>query len=108
MSMLTKILLTAIIWVNLIDLSGFIEEMEKKLSKWLGINAHIGKPFSCSYCATHWSFLIYLLVTGQWTLVNYAMLLLVCFLTPEINDICVLFKQVIQRILSTFFDMTKR
>lgn len=106
--MLTKLLLTAIIWVNLLDLSGFIEEVEKILGKWLGIKAHVPKPFSCSYCMLHHSWLIYLLVTGQWTLANYAMLLLVCFLTPEINDICVLFKQVIQRILSTFFDMTKR
>lgn len=106
--MLTKLLLIAFIVVNIIDLSGVIEEIEKRLSKWLNIKAHIGKPFSCSYCTTHWLGLIYMLVTNQWTLTNYAMLLIVCFLTPEINDICVLFKQVIQRILSTFFDMTKR
>lgn len=106
--MLIKLLLTAIIWINLLDFSGFIEEVEKILGKWLGIKAHIPKPFSCSYCMLHHSWLIYLLITGQWTLANYAMLLVVCFLLPEINDVQVWIKQAIDRILATFFDMLKR
>lgn len=108
MNMLTTILLVGIIWINLLDMSGFIDEMEKMLGKWLNIKAHIGKPWSCAYCMTHWSMLIYMLVTGQWTLANYAMLLVVCFLLPEINDVQVWIKQAIDRILATFFDMLKR
>lgn len=107
--MILNLILVAVIWINLLDFSGFIEEVEKILGKWLGIKAHIPKPFSCSYCMLHHSWLIYLLVTGQWTLANYAMLLVVCFFLPELNDIQVLFKQAIQRILATLFDvMTKR
>lgn len=107
--MLTKLLLAAVIWVNLLDISGFIPELEKILAKWLKVKAtHIGKPWSCSYCMLHHSWLIYLLVTGQWSLANYAMLLVVCFLLPEINDIEILLKQAIQRVLGTFFDLTKR
>jgi hypothetical protein len=105
---ITNLLLIAVIIVNLIDLSGFIDEIEKGLSKWLHINAHIPKPFSCSYCLTHWVGLIYLIASGQITLANYAILLVICFLTPEINDIELWFKQAIDRILATFFDMLKR
>jgi len=105
---ITNLLLIAVIIVNLIDLSGFITDIEDKLSKWLHINAHIPKPFSCSYCLTHWVGLIYLIASGQITLANYAILLVICFLTPEINDIELWFKQAIDRVLATFFDMLKR
>ena len=106
--MILNLLLIAFIMVNLIDLSGFITEVEKILSKWLKINAHITKPFSCSYCSTHWLGLFYILLKGEFSLVNYSILLLICFLTPEINDICILIKQAIQRVLGTFFDLTDR
>lgn len=106
--MITNLLLIAVIMVNLIDLSGFITELEKMLSKWLDIKAHIPKPFSCSYCMTHWVGLFYLLFSHQLTLTSYTALLVICFLTPEINDIEIWFKQAIQRILGTLFDLTKR
>ena len=105
---ITNLLLIAIIIVNLIDLSGFIYEIEAMLSKWLNIKAHIPKPFSCSYCLTHWVGLIYLIASENITLANYAILLVICFLTPEINDIELWLKQAIDRILATFFDMLKR
>ena len=106
--MILNLILVAVIWINLLDFSGFIEEVEKMLGKWLNIKAHIGKPWSCSYCMTHHSWLLYLIISHQWTIANYALLLMVCFLIPEISDICVLVKQAIQRILGTFFDLTKR
>lgn len=107
--MITNLLLIAVIVVNIVDLSGIIDELEKILGKWLGIKAHIGKPFSCSYCMIHWCGLFYLLFSHQLTLTSYAVLLVICFLTTEINDICILLKQSIQRILATLFDvMTKR
>lgn len=105
---LTNLLLIAIIIVNLIDLSGFIDELEKGLSKWLNIKAHIPKPFSCSYCMTHWVGLIYLIASGNCTLMYYATLLVICFLTPQINDIEVWFKEAINRVMATLFDMLKR
>jgi len=105
---ITNLILIAIIIVNLIDLSGFIYELETMLGKWLGIKAHIPKPFSCSYCMTHWVGLIYLIASGNITLTNYAILLVICFLTPELNDIELWIKQAIDRVLATFFDMLKR
>lgn len=86
MNIILKLLLIAFILVNIIDLSGFIQEMEKILSKWLKGKARIPKPFSCSYCMTHWIGLGYLLVSGNFNLLTYSILLMICFFTENIGD----------------------
>jgi hypothetical protein len=103
-----NLILIAIVVINIIDLSGIIDEIEKGLSKWLDIKAHIPKPFSCSYCMTHWTGLIYLIVTGEWSLATYDILLFICFMTGPLMDLEIWFKDCANRILATFFDLLKR
>ena len=44
-----NLFLIALICVIIIDVSGFIEELELILAKWLKVNkVRIPKPFSCS------------------------------------------------------------
>lgn len=85
--MYITIVLIAFIMVNLLDISGFIWEMEKILSRWLHIKARIPKPFSCSYCMTHWVGLLYLIIAGNLNFGAYAYLLAVCAVTPVMKDI---------------------
>lgn len=80
--------LIALICVVIIDISGFIGEIEDILAKWLKVKSvRIPKPFSCSFCLTHWVGLAYLLLSGSLSLSSYAVLLLMCVLTPVIGDI---------------------
>lgn len=84
-----NLLIISVICCCIIDVSGFIEEMEEYLTKILKMKtrARIPKPFSCSLCATHLLGLVFLLVLGQFSLLNYMLLLLVSVLTPVTTEI---------------------
>ena len=57
--------LIALICVVIIDISGFIGEIEDILAKWLKVKSvRIPKPLSCSFCMVHWVGLAYLLLSG--------------------------------------------
>lgn len=105
-----EIIYIAIICVVIIDLSGFIQELERMLKKWLGIRkgeVRIPKPFSCSLCMCFWTGLIYLLCTGQFTLFMIAYVLLISILTPQIKDLIYLFKDTIDFILRSIYNKIK-
>lgn len=108
MEVFITILLIGVVMVNLIDLSGFIDSVEWWLSRTLNIKARIPKPFSCSYCMTHHIAVLYLLIAGQLTLLNYVFVLLVAFLTPQIKDMLLLVKALIQRPLTTLLELLDR
>lgn len=89
MGIYINLLLIAICAVCVIDISGFVEEIEAYLTKLFKspLPLHIPKPISCSLCTTHWIGLIWLIASGNWTLLTYAALLLISVATPVINDI---------------------
>ena len=78
-----------IICVLVIDISGFIHSIKAAIGKFLGIspNSFRIKPFDCSFCMTFWVSLIYLLVVGRFTLVNIAIVLLLCCLTTPLKNL---------------------
>lgn len=80
--MCITLLLITICTVIIIDLSGFIEEIEARLSKWLKGRVRFGKPWICSFCMSHHISVVYLLCVGKLTLPLYALILLFAFLTP--------------------------
>lgn len=83
-----NLFLIALICVIIIDVSGFVEELELILAKWLKVSkVRIPKPFSCSLCMTWWSSLVYLICVGGLTLLNVAVALLLAALTPVIGGI---------------------
>lgn len=84
-----NLLIISVICCCIIDVSGFIEEIEELLTKILKMKtkARIPKPLSCSLCATHWAGLGFLLILGQFSLVNYMLLLLVSVMTPVTTEI---------------------
>ena len=78
-----------IICVLVIDISGFVYSIKAAIGKYLGIspNSFRIKPFDCSFCMTFWVSLIYLLVVGRFTLVNIAVVLLLCCLTTPLKNL---------------------
>ena len=52
------------------------------------------KLWICSCCQAHWLSLIYLICTGNFTIVNYTIILILSWTTPIINSIFTLLKNI--------------
>ena len=78
-----------IISVIVIDISGFVHSIKVAIGKFLGIspNSFRIKPFDCSFCMTFWVSMIYLLVVDRFTLLNIAIVLLLCCLTTPLKNL---------------------
>ena len=78
-----------IISVIVIDISGFTHSIKAAIGKFLGIspNSFRIKPFDCSFCMSFWASMIYLLVVGRFTLLNIAIVLLLCCLTTPLKNL---------------------
>lgn len=90
--MILDLILIQFIVVSIIDLSGAVDSFKLFISKHLTKNKIITsnyslKPIDCSYCMTHWSGLLYLILTQHLTLASYSIVLMLAFLTPITNDI---------------------
>lgn len=87
MSVLLDVVFIQIIVCYIIDLSGFIQEMESALSKWLHFKCVIPKPFGCALCSGWWINLIYLIVVHQFTLPYIVFVALVSFFSKNISGL---------------------
>lgn len=85
MSVFWNVVLIQILICFIIDLSGFIQELETILSKRLHFRCVIPKPFSCSLCMGWWMNLIYLIATGQLTLVTVVFVAIIAFAAKNIS-----------------------
>ena len=89
LSFVTDLFSILIICVLVIDISGFVHSIKVVIGKYLGIspNSFRIKPFDCSFCMAFWASVIYLLVVGRFTLVNIAVVLLLCCLTTPLKNL---------------------
>jgi hypothetical protein len=103
-----NLFIISIIWVLILDLSGFALTIDKTLYKIFYKNrpfredAHF-KPFDCSLCMTWWSCLIYLIVVNALTLPNIAFSLLFAWLTTTEKDIFILLKDIIVKLVEIIY-----
>lgn len=109
MMVVTNIILIAIVWVVIIDLSGFVDSVKRAIWKWVfkGSKEYRDfdfKPLSCSFCMTWWTSLFYLIIAGEWTLSLTAFSLIIAFMTPTIKDVLILIKDFITKMIETIYD----
>lgn len=68
-----------LLWINiiivLIFLSGFIDSIDDAIQKRWKFH-HLPKPFSCCLCSTFWASLIWVIATGQVSLLSIALCLI--------------------------------
>ena len=55
----------------------------------------------CSSCQAHWLSLLYLISTGNFTIVNYTIILILSWTTPIINSIFTLLKNLFLKLINT-------
>ena len=66
--------------ITLIFLSGFIDSIDDAIQKRWKFH-HLPKPFSCCLCSTFWVSLIWVIATGQVSLLSIALCLINAYLT---------------------------
>ncbi len=107
-----NLFIISIIWVLILDLSGFALTIDKTLYKIFYKNrpfredAHF-KPFDCSLCMTWWSCLIYLIVVNALTLPNIAFSLLFAWLTTIEKDIFIMVKDMVTKLIDLLYTLFK-
>lgn len=72
--MLEHLFLIALICTYTIGYSGFIDAVDKFLQRLMkNPLVHTPKPFSCELCSTWWCSLLYIAITGNFTLTGIAL-----------------------------------
>lgn len=105
--MLIDLFLITLIIVFIIDISGFVDEMETILSKWLKGKARVPKPFSCSLCMTWWTGLIYLLIIGEFTLLWIATVALFAFLSGVLATLLICIRETLNWVIEKAYNALK-
>lgn len=95
----------AIIWVVILDISGFMDNLKSGIKRLLTGGRFSDpnyslKPFDCSFCMTWWTGLVYLWVTHTFSLWMVAYLLCICVMTPVIRDVIVLIRETFIKIIN--------
>lgn len=111
--MLMKLVLIAFICVFIVDISGAIDSLKSGL-KWIFTKGKMKgsdyrlKPFDCSLCTTFWVSILYLLITGTFTIKYLALVCLICTFCEIIKSAILLVedtvKKIIQLIYKNFID----
>lgn len=107
--MLKELLIINLVSIFVIDLSGFIDEFKRMLSKMLTHNNIVKsdfriKPFDCSFCMTFWLCLLFTIVTGQFTFVSLLLIITVTYFTDVTRQLLLLIKDLIIKLINTVYD----
>lgn len=86
-----NMLCVALVCVVVIDMSGFMDSFTGTIRSLLTrgrFNTPMElKPFTCSFCMSHWINLGYILVLSEFTIVNYLYILILSLFTPVMKDV---------------------
>lgn len=100
---LLNLLIIQLIIVFIVDLSGVMEHIKKRIWKWLkGEKPYKDfefKPFTCSTCMGWWIGLIYIICTGHFTILFIGYVALLSFLAPTFSNLLQLIKDILDYIL---------
>ena len=85
-----NMLAIALICVIVIDISGVVDTLTASFRRLLTqgkFNTPMSlKPFTCSFCMTHWVNLVYICVLGEFTVLNYLYILVLSLFTTVFKD----------------------
>ena len=86
--MIEHLFLIALICTYCIGYSGFIDELDGWLQRYMkNPLVHCPKPFSCELCCTWWGSLLYIAITGNFTLFGIAMCCIASYSTKLIGPL---------------------
>ena len=81
----------------------FWEEFSPYIKKWMTGGKFKSpikfKLFECSTCQVHWLSMIYLICTGNFTIVNYTIIILLSWLTPVLAQLLSLLRNIFMKLI---------
>ena len=102
-----NLLIMQLVIVFILDLSGVMLSIKKTIWKILYGKKTIDlsyklslKPFSCSLCMTHHLGLLYLLILGEFTILNYGYICLLAYMTTVSGNLFLNIKDFLTRIIN--------
>lgn len=109
MSTIVNLLFIAIAITYMIDLSGFVDEIVKRLyDKYVGVGDYHSvlpklKPLSCGTCLNFWVGLIYIITTGTFSFPMLAYVCMLSFLTPVMGDFLIWIKDLLTAFINLLY-----
>ena len=88
-----ELLLISALVIYIVDLSGFTTSWKNFLFRHFKTNTRDMRPWDCSLCMTWWTGLIYLAISGQFTLPMIAMVATLSYLSYPIGQIFIFIKE---------------
>lgn len=106
---LLNLLIINLAVILIVDLSGFIPQFKRFISKWLtkdkiATNDFSIKPFDCSYCMTFWILLLYLIIAGEFTFATLFAVLMITHLTDVTRQLMLLIKDLLIKLINTVYE----
>lgn len=96
-----------LILVFILDLSGIMIDVKKFVWRFIYGKATIDmsyklslKPFSCSLCMTWWIGIIWLLVTKEFSMINFGYVALLSYMTTFSKDLILTCSELLNRFLN--------
>lgn len=85
------LLVICLMVVFVIDLSGFVDDgIEPLLGKiFKTSNVKLKKPWGCSLCMSHHINLLYIIITGTFSIPMWGYVCLLSFMTPVFNNLLI-------------------
>ena len=107
--MFLKLFIINLAVILIVDLSGFIPTMKRKLSKIFTKNTIASdnyslKPFDCSYCMTFWCLLGFLLYSHELTFITVLYLLIITHFTEVTKQLLLLLKDIAIKIIDYIYE----
>lgn len=108
MKTITDLVLVAFITIYIVDISGFTQSWRALVAKFLGVSEDALRPlppFDCSLCMVWWVSLVYLLVTGTFTLPWIALAALLSMMAYPFGQMIVLVRESILKLVNLLMDL---
>lgn len=109
MNTILNIFLINLICIIIIDQAKFPDEIKKIIAKWVsnGKREDVDyslKPLDCSLCSTFWLSIIYLIISGNLSLLTIAISLLISNFSKITNDFITLIMDILTKIIYKIYD----
>ena len=104
-----NLLIISLVVILIIDISGFIPNLKRFISRRLTKN-HIEttdfsiKPFDCSFCMTFWSLLMYLIIVNEFTFINILGVVMITLFTDVTKQLLLLIKDLLIKLIDIIYE----
>lgn len=105
--MILDLFYITLIVVFIIDHSGIIDTIKSALAKWLGVQGVRLQPFDCSLCMTWWACLLYIIITGHFTLGGIALCAIFALGADKLADTLALIRDIITKTINELYKLFK-